>query len=267
VSGDFPEFQFAFFEGNLSGIVGDQVHEHFDQDHANFAVLNFSFPYHYNVTGLVPVALKVDENFDPERWRPVITDILGRIRQGKLEKVYPSEWEPSRHEGVSQRIAGCNYLTRIMNESADVFVVYYRPYNKASADIHDNYRTFAQELDKLGNTTYELAYIDITRNMVEGGFPTRSYPSMLLFPKGKKNEPKVLPFESYDMMCWFAARYASQGHNISFKLPDEEHLAQIEARVANLKNFVLPELRPVLDKELEDLKEDIRKEKTVGEEL
>jgi hypothetical protein len=73
----------------------------------------------------------------------------------------------------------------------------------------------------------------------------------------KSKQVRVLPLESYDVLLWFANKYASVPHPIAFALPGVDALAKIQKRAGQLALYLSEEGRAGLEQSLNDLRADI----------
>jgi thioredoxin-like negative regulator of GroEL len=160
-----------------------------------------------------------------------------------------------------QRVAGSNFRQYVLNESADVCVLFEKAKCRPCMQAYDQYRKFAAAVLANGTVKYELNHMTMNGNRIEGGFPVATVPAIVLWPANNKSGVRVCPGETFDVIAWFTQRYASEKHNIPFKLPDEEAMAKIEGRARELAEAATPELRERLKETLEDLRNDVAQHK------
>jgi hypothetical protein len=262
---DFPDFQFVYFGYNESTLVTDEIQRLFTELTTDAVVLNFSARYHYNLTAHVPPDL-LTEVFNKEAWRVVLNELLRQVRSGQIPKIYLSEPASERAEGILQRLVGATYLESVLNESVNEFVYFVEAGCQfCRSTVSPLYRRFSDAVQEANETEYEFGTLDFASNYREGGFPATGTPVILLYPKGDKENIKVLPYESFDVFAWFAAKYASKPHAVRYKMPTEETLVKVEERVEQLKKVIRPYLIPVLEQELQELKADIARAKETEE--
>jgi hypothetical protein len=258
---DFPDFQFVYFGYNESRFVSDEIQRLFTELATDAVVINFTARYHYNLTAYVPPDLLTGV-FNKDAWRVVLNEQLLQVRAGHIPKTYLSEPPAERVDGVLQRLAGINYIESVMNESVNEFVYFVEAgCEECRTAISPLYRQFSDAVQETNETEYEFGTLDFASNFREGGFPVTGTPVILLYPKGDKANIKVLPYESFDVFAWFAAKYASKPHTVRYKIPTEETLVKVEERVQQIKKVIRPDLVPVLEQELQELKADIAKAK------
>jgi hypothetical protein len=250
-----PDFRFAHVPKTHTYVATRLLNEPFGDSAVNIAVFEFPEKSHYKISHLLPEFDVENLSFNATAWKSLVGDILADVRAGKLEKVLLSEAETPRAEGNMQRLAGTNFWRTVNNESADVFVLFEKPNCQPCPHAYNALSKFATAV--LGSVGYELDYLTVSGNKIPGGFPVTSVPAILLYPANDKAHPRVCPYESYDVIAWFAQKYAKEKHAIAFQLPDVETLKNIEDRVAQLSKAATNELVQLLQDTLQDLRSDV----------
>jgi hypothetical protein len=151
-------------------------------------------------------------------------------------------------------LVGSNYWEAITDVSKDVFVIFTKPHCQICDKLYSIYRGIAQVASR-ENTSSLFTSIDVRLNGVESGFLLSTIPSIVLFPKANKTDVKILIYESYDVMKWFAAKYT--GQPVARDWGTQEDILNIKKRVDQLGAKEGPEIAAILNSEFEDLKLDI----------
>jgi hypothetical protein len=248
----YPDFHFAHIPRTHTYIATRLLNKPFGDFPVNVAVFDFPEKSHYNISHLIPEFDPANLAFDPNAWRLVIDAIVSEVRAGKATKVYLSEAETARISGTMQRLAGTNFVRTVYNDSADVFVLFEKAKCRTCPQAYESYSRFAVAVS--GNVGYELDYIAVSGNRIAGGFPVATVPAIVLYPAKNKSAVRVCPYESYDVIAWFAQKYATEKHNVSFELPDEETIRKIEERAEVLARFTTKELAQGLAESVRELK-------------
>jgi hypothetical protein len=225
---------FVYMPPKDAYIVNLLLNEPFNRPNLNFAVFNFPEKSHFNTTHFIPQQSDDAVWFEPADWRGVVNGFLAAIRNGTVEKLYLNEKEIPRVHGNMQRVAEYSFRQYVMNESADVFVLFEKAKCRRCMQAYDHYRRFAAVVLANGIGKYELKHMMTTGNRIAGGFPLTRLPAIVFDPANNISAVRVGPDETFDVNAWFAQKYPSEKHKIAFELPDEGKMTKIEERVEEL---------------------------------
>jgi hypothetical protein len=253
----YRDFRFVYAPRGETYVLTDFLRVVFHHPYTHIAVINFSARFHYDLSSLVTREQFDEEPFNATVWRRRIHRIVKAVRNGELPKIYQSDYETDPEAGNIQSVVGTNYGKYVLNESVDTFVFYHKPTCPTCMSVFRNvFRPFANAVEKYSNLSYQFVHIDTSSNRVPEGFPVWKTGTIALFP-APWNQVKVLPLEKYEVLLWFAHKYASVRHPIPFELPDNETLDQIQERIDELSLYMNEDNRAVLRAVMIDIKADI----------
>jgi hypothetical protein len=254
----YPDFRFVYAPRGETYAITEFTRYVFHHPYTNIAVINYSGRFDYDLSGLITREQFDEEPFVPDVWRGRIRQVVDAVRGGGLPKIFQTEYEGDREAGNVQYATGTNFLTLVANATVDCFALLHKQAcPRCPAVFTDVFRRFAAAVERFPNVTYEFVHTDTTNNRFEGGFPVKAG-SIILYPKGDKRI-KVLPLETYDLLLWFAQKYASVPHPLKFEPPRKEDLAKIEDRAAEIALRATPEARVGLEEVLADLRAEVGK--------
>ena len=141
---------------------------------ANVVVLNISGGYFYNMEEYLTQEMKVDY-FDKIVWEKKTIWFLDSILNQSIHKAYRSEYEPrvTRSQSVT-KVVGLTYDKFFEDINETDILMYYVVDNQVCRRLFDQYVTLSQILtEKMNYKGCKLGFIDISANMIEGGFPVK----------------------------------------------------------------------------------------------
>ena len=150
---------------------------------AKVVVLNISGGYFYNIEEYLTEEMKVNY-FDKKVWEPKTIWFLDSILNNTLPKTYRSEYEPrnSLMQSVT-KVVSLTYDKFFESINETDILMYYVVDNQVCRRLFDQYVTLGKILiEKMGYKGCKLGFIDISANMIEGGFPVKQEetPSIIL---------------------------------------------------------------------------------------
>jgi hypothetical protein len=255
---EYRDFRFVYAPRGETFVITDFLTYVFHHPFTNLAVINYSGKFYYDLSSIVTREQFDEEPFNPVVWKQRIAEIVAAVRSGRLPKVFKSNMEGDREAGNVHFAVGTNYLQYVLNQTTDTFVFYHKTHCPTCQNVFvEMFRRFAGAVERYPDLPYEFVHIDISSNRIPEGFPVRLAGSIVLYP-ANATVPKVLPFESYDVLLWFAQKYSSVPHALSFELPTGERLAKIEKRVAELRLYLSDDVKEGFEKVVSDLRADIQ---------
>ncbi|KEP67354.1 UNVERIFIED_CONTAM: thioredoxin, putative [Hammondia hammondi] len=128
----------------------------------------------------------------------------------KLEPYYRSEAASDEEEprGSVKTVVGSTFQQIVKDTDGDVFIEFYAPWCGYCRKLEPAYKELAARLRDVPGVT--IAKIDATRNEVPG-MKVAGYPTIFLFPHGKKNDPPLVyngDRTVQDMLEWLQSRVA-----------------------------------------------------------
>jgi hypothetical protein len=265
----FRDFRFVFLSDAEKSTL-TQFLPTFGDNVTDVAIVNFTGGYAFNLSHFFTSEMRLSSPFDAKLWGNKVLTVCQSIRANTIPKIYRSEAVPRPMRGNLQRIVGETWKSVVFNETRDVLVLMLKQKCVPCTRLFEHFRRLASSVEKTANSSYVFAFIDVKGNQIEGGFPVSVAPALALYPMGNKSDVKLLPYESFATLAWFARRYATQPHAVEADWPTEEEIARAEGRVAELSKTVGPRMAKVLEGELADLKEDVARarvtETAVGKE-
>jgi hypothetical protein len=250
----FKDVKFVYFNARYAHLISDFTRETFNNSVINVVALNFTGGYYFNISHIITDELKSNTTFDGRKWHAALIQLCYQIRAKTLQKIYRSETVPPKSPGVIQKLVGSDYGETVTDASKDVFVMFTKPRCEICDKLYSMYRGIAQVVSRSDNSSL-FTSIDVRLNSVEGGFPLKTVPSIVLFPKANKTDIKILIHESYDVMKWFAEKYT--GKPVTHDWGKQEDIFSIKKRIARLSAKEGPEVAAILNNEFDDVKLDI----------
>jgi hypothetical protein len=258
LSEEFPAFRFFRVIGaeveNVSKVVGPG----YLNGWVAVAVVNFTGLYWYDTSEYFPPENEniTEEEFDVGAWGTKLRELLAGIASGKVEKRYVSESVPAFSGGFLRRLVGSNFVEEIARAEKDVLVFFTREGLERSRKVSAKLYKLSDRLRKAGSDTFEIWTIDIGLSQIEGGFPVSRDPAIALYPADDKTEVRLVPYESFQILVWFTAKYGTQPHEITANLTKTGKIDRAATRADQLKALTRPEVASRIKYTMDDLRAD-----------
>lgn len=169
--------------------------------------------------------------FVDAKWAQPLADFLMDIAGGKIAPVYKSEMVTD-DVSILKKLNSTTY-TSFINQNEDVIIQYVRRSCRECGRGFKFYKDFIEFITN-SNVSMKFGFIDVSRNGVKGGFPTRFRdPQFVLYPKGKKVDPIPL-LNVYDVPSLMSAiAMFSSDHSFMNgpKKMGEKEFKELEERV------------------------------------
>ena len=226
----------------------------------NFVVVNFTGMYYYNLTSDVKDMLK--RPWDADDYLTCMLRYFRQILHHEIPKVYFSEDEDNRTKSsMMQKAVGNNFHRYVDDPDRDTLIIFLKPGSKHCFRVFSYLREFGTRLDSENNSDYWFLMYNVSSNMLPEGNPVdeNGCPTVLFYPANDRENPKILPVETLDVMKWLVARYSTKPINVTYDLPQESDIDRALKR--ETLNYLSPSLKAALEQQVADLREDIRKAK------
>jgi protein disulfide isomerase family A protein 3 len=122
-------------------------------------------------------------NFSYEALEEFARQVVG----GKLEPYLKSQAIPEQ-TGYVKIVVGKNFDEIVNDNSKDVLIEFYAPWNGRCISLAPKYVKLAKKLNKESNIV--IAKMDATENDVPKQYEVQGYPTIYFAPKNGKNNPR-----------------------------------------------------------------------------
>lgn len=189
---NFNDFEFGFLDNSARKHVNELLDT--DKNPTFLAVFSLKHMYTYNLSSLS--SMVPDPKFNASTWINPFAQLLMQIKNKKILPDYKSEKDDeSSKKDYFRKIVGSNYDEYIQSDlDKDILMLYVRQNCRRCSQAFRDYKNFIEMVEQANVTTMKFGFIDVSRNGVKDGFPTRfADPHFVIFPKGRKAHSKPIP--------------------------------------------------------------------------